>query len=304
MKPFAELIDALRLSRFEKDKKLLWEQFIQNNQDHEYYVGLVTAMMKNECPKGIISSKNLKLLAMETTGIPHWLLDESKHFVGDVSETIALILAPLQSEKKVDVGLNDILLAMDDLRFRDSHEIHQWILSQWQHLSTREIQIFNKLVTGSFRSPLSMEIFSKTPNAIEPIQLKLVLLYAERGRIHGHTGFTEFTMGIASGESWVTFTKVAVQLPELEYTILERWIIENTQEKFGPVHRLPATQVFTVECITITPSKRHKSGYRVTEAKMKSWEDGLPLDQVTTIESIGEIQLQYNLSIEEFERKS
>jgi hypothetical protein len=286
MKQFAELIDALRLCRFEKDKKRLWEQFIQNNQDHESYVGLVTALLKNECPKGIISSKNLKLLAMETAGIPHWLLDESKHFVGDLSETIALILTPLQSEKKVDLGLNEILLAMDDLRFRDSHEIHEWIISQWQHLSTREIQIFNKLVTGSFRSPLSMEIFSKTENPNETIQLKLVLLYAERGRIKGRTGFTQFTMGIASGESFVTFTKVAVQLPDSESEILEKWIIENTQRKFGPVHRIPATQVFTVECTEITPSKRHKSGCRVTEAALISWERGVSLEQVTTTESL------------------
>jgi hypothetical protein len=286
MKPFAELIDALRLCRFEKDKKRLWEQFIQNNQDHESYVGLVTALLKNECPKGIISSKNLKLLAMETAGIPNWLLDESKNFVGDLSETIALILAPLQSEKKVDVGLNDMLLTMDDLRFRDSHEIREWILSQWQHLSTLEILVFNKLVTCSFRSPLSLEIFSETKNSIEPIQLKLVLLYAERGRIKGRTGFTEFTMGIASGESYVTFTKVSVQLSDIESEILEKWIIENTQEKFGPVHRIPAKQVFTVECSVITPSKRHKSGYRITEATLISWENGMSTEQVTTTESL------------------
>jgi hypothetical protein len=287
MKQFATLIDTLRLSRFEKDKKLLWEQFIQNNQGNESYdVGLVTAMMKNECPKGIISSKKLKLLAMETTGIPNWLLDESKQFVGDVSETIALILAPLQSEKKVDVGLNDILLAMDDLRLRDSHEIRDWILAQWEHLSTGEIQVFNKLVTGSFRSPLSMELFSKTPNANDPIQLKLVLLYAKRGRIHGRTGFTEFTMGIASDETWVTFTKAAVQLSDTECKILESWIIENTQEKFGPVHRIPATQVFTVECSEITPSKRHKSGYRVADATLISWENGMSAEHVNTTESL------------------
>jgi DNA ligase-1 len=104
-------------------------------------------------------------------------------------------------------------------------------------------------------------------------------------------------MGIDSGESWVTFTKVTVHLSELDCEILEQWIIENTQEKFGPVHRIRATQVFTVECIEIASSKRHKSGYRVTEAKIKRWETGLPLEQVTTIESIGEILSQYNLGI-------
>jgi DNA ligase-1 len=156
-------------------------------------------------------------------------------------------------------------------------------------MGSREIQVFNKLVAGSFRSPFKPSIFSNSEIQQQTIALKLVLLYAERGRVDGRTRFTEFTMGIASSESWVTFTKVAVHLPELEFEILERWIIENTQEKFGPVHRLPATQVLTIDCITFTPSKRHKSGYRVTEAKMKSWEDGLPLDQVATIESIREI---------------
>ncbi len=162
-------------------------------------------------------------------------------------------------------------------------------------MGSREIQVFNKLVTGSFRSPLNPSIFSNSEIQMQPIALKLVLLYTERGRVDGRTGFTEFTMGIATGKSWLTFTKVAVQLPDLEYAILERWIIENTQEKYGPVHRLQAMQVFTVECIEITHSKRHKSGYRVTEAKIIKWETGLPLDQVATIESIEEILSQYNL---------
>ena len=161
-------------------------------------------------------------------------------------------------------------------------------------MGSREIQVFNKLVTGSFRSPFNPSIFSNSEIQMQPIALKLVLLFAERGRIGRRTSFTEFTMGIASDESWVTFTKVAVQVPELEYEILQRWIIENTQEKFGPVHLLPAMQVFTVECIDITSSKRNKSGYRVREAKIKLWETGLPLDQVATIESIEEILSQYN----------
>ena len=162
----------------------------------------------------------------------------------------------------------------------------------WGNMGSREVQVFNKLVTGSFRSPLNPSIFSNSQFQKQPIALKLVLLYAERGRVDGRTRFTEFTMVIASGETWVTFTKVAVLFSELEYEILERWIVENTQEKFGPVHRLPAMQVFTVDCITITPSKRNKSGYRVTEAKIIRWETGLPLDQVTSIESIREILTQ------------
>jgi hypothetical protein len=294
MKQFSQLIDALLLARFERDKQQVWADFLQNNSENESYVGLVTSLLKNECPKRIISSKNLKVLALETVGVPHWLLDESKHFVGDMSETISLILAPLQTENNIEVPLTEVVTAMNEMHLREAYEIEEWVVSRWGNMGSREIQVFNKLVTGSFRSPFNPSIFSNSQFQMQPIALKLVLLYAERGRIGGRTGFTEFTMGIASWESWVTFTKVAVQVPELEYEILERWIIENTQEKFGPVHRLPATQVFTVECIDIASSKRHKSGYRVTEAKIITWETGLPLDQVSTIESIEEILSQYN----------
>ena len=289
MKEFAQLIDALLLARFERDKQQVWADFIQNNSENESYVGLVTSLLKNECPQKIISAKNLKILAMETVGVPQWLLDESKHFVGDMSETIALILAPLQTENNIEVPLTEVVTAMNEMHLREAYEIQDWVVSRWANMHSREIQVFNKMVTGSFRSPFNPSIFSNSEIQMQPITLKLVLLYAERGRVGGRTGFTEFTMGIASGETWVTFTKVAVQVPELEYEILERWIIENTQEKFGPVHRLPATQVFTVECIDIASSKRNKSGYRVTEATLKSWEDGFPLDQVSTIESLREI---------------
>ena len=289
MKEFAQLIDALLLSRFERDKQQVWADFIQNNSENESYVGLVTSLLKNECPQKIISAKNLKILAMETVGFPQWLLDESKHFVGDMSETIALILAPLQTENNIEVSLEEVIEGMKSFQLSEAFEIQEWVVSNWGNMGSQEIQVFNKLITGSFRSPFYPSIFSNSEIQMQPIALKLVLLYAERGRVGGRTGFTEFTMGIASGESWVTFTKVAVQVPELEYEILERWIIENTQEKFGPVHRLPATQVFTVECIDIASSKRNKSGYRVTEATLKSWEDGFPLDQVSTIESLREI---------------
>ena len=204
MKQFAQLIDALLLARFERDKQQVWADFLQNNSENEPYVGLVTSLLKNECPKRIISSNNLKVLAIETVGVPHWLLDESKHFVGDMSETIALILAPLQTENNIEVSLEEVIEGMKSFQRSEAFVIQEWVVSNWRNMGSREVQVFNKLVTGSFRSPLNPSIFSNSQFQKEPIALKLVLLYAERGRVGGRTRFTEFTMGIASGESWVT----------------------------------------------------------------------------------------------------
>jgi DNA ligase-1 len=96
-------------------------------------------------------------------------------------------------------------------------------------------------------------------------------------------------MGIGSELGWVTFSKVGVELPEEERDSIEQWIVENTQEKFGPVHRLPAVQVFTIECGSIEESKRTKSGYSVKDAVMKSWEIGSPMEVVADKSTISAI---------------
>ena len=176
MKDFAQLINALLLVRFEMDKQQVWTDFLQNNSKNESYVELVTSLLKNECPKRIMSSKNLKVLAMETVGIPHWLLDESKHFVGDMSETISLILAPLQTENNIEVSLEEVIEGMKSFQLSEAFEIQEWVVSNWRNMGSREIQIFNKLVTGSFRSPFNPSISSNSEIQMQPIALKLVLL--------------------------------------------------------------------------------------------------------------------------------
>ena len=40
MKQFAQLIEALLLARFEKDKQQVWADFIQNNSENESYVAM------------------------------------------------------------------------------------------------------------------------------------------------------------------------------------------------------------------------------------------------------------------------
>ena len=40
MKQFAQLIDALLLTRFERDKQQIWMDFIQNNSENESYIAM------------------------------------------------------------------------------------------------------------------------------------------------------------------------------------------------------------------------------------------------------------------------
>src|SRR5687767_8806457 len=45
-------------------------------------------------PKRLVSSAKLRMWAAEEAGIPAWLFEESHHAVGDLAETITLLLPP------------------------------------------------------------------------------------------------------------------------------------------------------------------------------------------------------------------
>ena len=65
-------------------------------------------------PKRTISTKKLKEWAAEKAGIPLWLFEESYHIVGDLSETIALLLPP--PVREMHLSLNEwiqMILSME-----------------------------------------------------------------------------------------------------------------------------------------------------------------------------------------------
>ena len=45
-------------------------------------------------PRQMVPTKRLKALAQQAAGLPEWLFDESYEAVGDLAETIALLLPP------------------------------------------------------------------------------------------------------------------------------------------------------------------------------------------------------------------
>ena len=54
-------------------------------------------------PRQLVATKTLRRLALEASGYPEWLLEESYQAVGDLAETIALLLP--SSEAAEDIGL-------------------------------------------------------------------------------------------------------------------------------------------------------------------------------------------------------
>ena len=105
-------------------------------------------------PRQVVPSKRLRLWARELAAVPEWLFDEAYHHVGDVAETVALLLP--QADRASDAALADWvehrLLPLRDLE-EDAQKAA--VLGAWAELDARQRFVWNKLITGEFRVGVS-----------------------------------------------------------------------------------------------------------------------------------------------------
>jgi DNA ligase 1 len=108
-------------------------------------------------PKRLVSSKNVRTWAAEEAGLPDWLFDESYHEVGDLAETITLLLPNTAESSQLPLAhwIEDRLLR---LRGEEDDVQREVMVSAWQELDRRERLVWNKLITGSFRVGASQRL--------------------------------------------------------------------------------------------------------------------------------------------------
>ena len=105
-------------------------------------------------PRQLVPAKLLRLLAQEAAGLPEWLFDESYEAVGDLAETISLLLpAPTDVH---DMGLAEWIEAhLLPLRKMQAGALPDALRAQWRRLATDERLVYFKLITGGFRVGVS-----------------------------------------------------------------------------------------------------------------------------------------------------
>ena len=109
--------------------------------------------------KRAVQISELKELALEIVGIPEWLFDESYRTVGDLTETISLILPA--KEKDSDESLSYWIDYIEKIKNSDDINKKEKITEAWKSLDQLEKYIFNKLITGSFRAGINEKILIK-----------------------------------------------------------------------------------------------------------------------------------------------
>jgi DNA ligase-1 len=118
----------------------------------------VIAIFSGRRPKRLVNTTLLANWAVDLSGLPFWLFEESYHTVGDLAETIALLLPESKSANEKMEPLHHYIGQLKKLE-KESEEIRKaFILESWQEMGFAERFVFNKLITGGFRIGVSQKL--------------------------------------------------------------------------------------------------------------------------------------------------
>jgi len=108
-------------------------------------------------PRRLIPVRALVDAALRTSGLPEWLFAESHDAVGDLAETVALLLP--EPAQPIDRGLAEWMTHhVLPLRGAQPAQIENAIVDMWQALEAHERFVLNKLLTGEFRVGVSRQL--------------------------------------------------------------------------------------------------------------------------------------------------
>jgi DNA ligase-1 len=157
MREFAQLLENIENTTKTNAKvKYLVDYFDHaDDQDKLWAIALFT----HKRPKRRVNTRLLATWAMELSGLQPWLFEESYLVVGDLAETISLIV-PVASESSSHslTFWIEYLIELGDL---EEEEKKQRILEAWNQLDKQELWVFNKLITGGFRIGVSKNLITR-----------------------------------------------------------------------------------------------------------------------------------------------
>jgi DNA ligase 1 len=111
-------------------------------------------------PRQVVATGRMRAWAAEAAGVEDWLFQESYDAVGDIAETIALLLPTPErsSDRALSEWIEDRLLP---LRGQGEDDQRAAMLDAWRELDDRQRFVWNKLISGGFRVGVSQQLVTR-----------------------------------------------------------------------------------------------------------------------------------------------
>jgi DNA ligase-1 len=143
-------------------------------------------------PKQMIPTRLLRRLALEATGLPEWLVEESYQNVGDLAETLALLLPPPTATE--EVSLQTWMDArLPALRALDDEARYALLAAYAGAMPEADRLAFFKLTTGSLRIGVArgqvVQALAEATGLDNPTVAQRLMGYTQAGRAVGAADF-------------------------------------------------------------------------------------------------------------------
>jgi DNA ligase-1 len=167
MEGFVKLIIGLGKTKSINEKRSLMANYFSHADDQDKLWTI--ALFTGKKPKKIISSSQLKAWCIELCQLPDWLFNECYHTVGDLAETISLVLPQNELFDYHHKSLSQIIQQLNFLVKESDDKKKEFITQKWQSLNREGCFVFNKLLTGGFRIGISQQIIYQAIGQAENI---------------------------------------------------------------------------------------------------------------------------------------
>jgi DNA ligase 1 len=157
MKAFAQLFLSLDETNKTNEKVKILKNYFMSVPDSDKMHML--ALFTGRKPKRQINSTLIRNWAIEASSIPAWLFEESYHVVGDLAETMALLMP--QNTAGSNKSLTEWIAEINTLGDKTEEERKLWLMDSWAMLDGQERFVFNKILTGGFRVGVSQNLVIK-----------------------------------------------------------------------------------------------------------------------------------------------
>lgn len=125
---------------------------------------------------------------------------------------------------------------------------------------------------------------------IDPLHLDMVMIYAQRGHGRRANLYSDFTFAVKNEEGkLVTLTKAYSGLTDAEFKEINKFIKQNTSEKYGPVCSVNPELVFELAFEGINKSSRNKSGYALRFPRISRWRKDKNPEEINTLADVAKL---------------
>jgi DNA ligase-1 len=177
VKAFTALYRALDQSNATRDKLSALQQYFESAPAADAAWAL--HVLAGGPMRRVVKTRLLREAVLRATGLSQWLFEECYATVGDLAETVALLLGDvgqsydpdLRAERGLDVWMRERLLPIAAL---DEAAAIEALQRCWAVLDAEERFVFNKLITGGLRVGVSRQTVLKALAVLNTLEAGVI----------------------------------------------------------------------------------------------------------------------------------